>query len=251
MTWTFEYSQRIDSIMVVGLGGTGSQVGRSLARLLYDMKSRGLHIPSLHFVDPDRVEAKNVGRQMFTPADVGRYKAEVLANRFSLALGLPIRFSNVAFHGAQYRTLVIGCVDNHEARKAIHDKLSIMNLPWIDCGNHFASGQVILGTTARAESVQPKDGKFFNLPYAPLVFPQLLEPEPPRAVELSCADLVAQGDQHLFINDMIATVAMQYVYKLLLRQPITSFMTFVDLDTVTVKSVTLSPSDLGAYLPAA
>ena len=74
-------------IVLVGVGGTGSQLARCLARLLYHRQQKRQHLPEVVFVDPDVVESHNVGRQMFTPADLGQPKAAVLARRFNMALG--------------------------------------------------------------------------------------------------------------------------------------------------------------------
>jgi hypothetical protein len=113
----FEPRYAIEHVVVVGLGGTGSQLARTIARIIYDMYQNGLHTPSILFVDPDRVEEKNVGRQMFTAADVGEFKAELLTRRFNAALGLDIAWDAAPFspekHGSRYGTLLVGCVDNH------------------------------------------------------------------------------------------------------------------------------------------
>ncbi|MHB8629799.1 MAG: ThiF family adenylyltransferase, partial [Aggregatilineales bacterium] len=115
----FDFHQQISQVVLVGTGGTGSQVARSLCRIVYDLRRRGHHTPTLKFVDPDLVDAKNVGRQMFTEADVGKPKAAVLAARFNLAMGLSITAYTEPFdaekHTAHYGTLVVGCVDNHVA----------------------------------------------------------------------------------------------------------------------------------------
>src|ERR1700694_4560507 len=86
----FDFHQQISEVVLVGCGGTGSQVARTLCRVVYDLRRRDHHIPSLKFVDPDVIEMKNVGRQMFTEADIGKYKATILARRFNLAMGLNI-----------------------------------------------------------------------------------------------------------------------------------------------------------------
>lgn len=62
---TFDPNTHIQTITIVGLGGTGSQVARSVARMVYDMKAAQLHPPTLRLVDPDKVSAKNVGRQLY------------------------------------------------------------------------------------------------------------------------------------------------------------------------------------------
>ena len=86
----FDFHQQISEVVLVGCGGTGSQVARTLCRIVYDLRRRGHHVPSIKFVDPDVIEAKNVGRQMFTEADIGKFKfkATTLATRFNLAMGL-------------------------------------------------------------------------------------------------------------------------------------------------------------------
>jgi PRTRC genetic system ThiF family protein len=246
----FDTYQDIRHVVPVGCGGTGSQWARSLARTLYDMRRRGLQTPVLTFVDPDRVEAKNVGRQMYTEADVGHFKAELLARRFNYALGLEITWHNEPFdphiHIERHATLICGAVDNHAARRAIAEADTL----WIDAGNHHASGQVIVGNTGDAEQVMRAFERLddvdrptiHTLPNAGLVFPSLLEPEPePEASpDLSCAELVEAGAQHLLINDLIATIAAQYAYKLLHRQRLASFVTFVDGEALSMRSAPIT-----------
>src|SRR5271165_7335727 len=86
----FDFHQTISEVVLVGVGGTGSQVSRTLCRIVYDLRRRGQHIPSLKFVDPDIVEMKNVGRQMYLECDVNTSKSVTLARRFNLAMGLNI-----------------------------------------------------------------------------------------------------------------------------------------------------------------
>ena len=232
----FEPRYAISHVVVVGLGGTGSQLARSIARIVYDMGRHGLHTPSILFVDPDRAEERNVGRQMVTAADVGQYKAELLARRFNAALGLDIAWDAAPFdpdkHGGRYGTLLIGCVDNYLARRA----LAQVNTIWLDCGNHAESGQVICGTTSDPvlvrDALEKNNGVISALPNAAMVFPELLEAEGTSKSDahVSCADLVEAGIQHLLVNDAIAIAAASYVYRLLYRKPCQSFMTFVSLD---------------------
>src|SRR6266849_7082787 len=84
-------------LLVVGLGGTGSFLARHVACLVWLLRSAGKEV-HLTFVDPDIVEAGNIPRQNFCPAEIGRYKAEALAERytrdFGMAIGcIPTRFS--------------------------------------------------------------------------------------------------------------------------------------------------------------
>ena len=84
----FDPHAYIQRIAIIGLGGTGAQTARIVGRILYDLQRRRQHIPELVLIDPDRVAAANVGRQLFTLSDIGRYKAEVVGQRLNLGLGL-------------------------------------------------------------------------------------------------------------------------------------------------------------------
>lgn len=82
--------------------------------------------------------------------------------------------------------------------------------------------------------------------HAGLVFPALLEPEPiPRPEpQHSCADPVVAREQDLLINVGMATIASQYIYKLLHRQPVTSFVSYVSADGMSVRSVPIYRDEL-------
>ena len=133
----FDPHLQISQIVLVGCGGTGSEVARSVARMLYDMQQSRQQTPKLLLIDPDIVEMKNVGRQLFTPADVGQFKAQVLMRRFNLALGLDAvaipEALDVDKHLPDRGNLLIGCVDNHLARRELAKAEGTV---WVDAGNH-------------------------------------------------------------------------------------------------------------------
>lgn len=253
----FDPNLYIKTVTIVGLGGTGAQIARSAARILYDMKARRMHTPQLVLIDPDTVEMKNVGRQLYTAGDVGQPKAHVLMRRFNCALGLnavgiaePL---NAEKHfERQGGGIVIGAVDNHLARQELN---RVKGALWIDSGNHFSAGQVIVGNQGDREvmlrHLDGRDGKYPYLPNAALVFPQLLDPEPaaPQPTPpVSCAALVEEGSQHLLVNDWVAVVAAQYLYKLLHRSPITSFLSYISSDGIGIRSIPITRDELSAYL---
>ena len=66
----------------------------------------------------------------------------------------------------------------------------------------------------------------------------------------SCAELVVSGDQSLLINDWMASVMGSYIYKLLHRQPITSFLTFLNADDFVLQSKIINRQELEVYLGA-
>lgn len=255
---TFDPNTHIQTLTIVGLGGTGAQVARSVARMVYDMKAARMHTPQIVLIDLDKVETKNVGRQLYTEADIAQSKAHVLMRRFNMALGLDIiaidQPVNAEKHFERWGNLIVGAVDNHLARRELSKANGAV---WIDSGNHFNAGQVVIGNTSDHETamryINGQNGRYSYLPNAGLLFPALLEPEPDAKPqpepERSCAELVASREQDLLINDWMATITSQYVYKLLHRQPITSFVSYVSADGMSVRSVPMCRDELLTYLP--
>lgn len=254
---TFDPNTHIQSITIVGLGGTGAQIARSVARMIYDMKAARLHTPQIILIDPDKVEQKNVGRQLYVEADVGQPKAHILMRRFNMALGLDTiaidQSVNAERHFERWGNLIVGAVDNHLARRELANAKGAI---WIDAGNHFNAGQVVIGNTGDHEtamrSINGQNGRYAYLPNAGLLFPALLEPEPEVKLqtqpERSCAELVAAREQDLLVNDWMAVATAQYVYKLLHRQPITSFASYISADGMSVRSLPICRDELLPYL---
>lgn len=250
----FDPNHYLKSITIVGLGGTGSQVARIVGRIVYDMHRNRRHAPDILLIDPDKVEEKNVGRQLFAPCDVGQYKAEVVGKRLNYALGLATRWIpdsvDAKRHFDRYGSnIVISCVDNHLARREIHKIEGIH----ISSGNHKDAGQVVLSNSDDPDLIRRylDEEKVRYLPKEGLLFPALLEPEPQPELQpenLSCAELVAIGEQDLLINDWMATVVGQYLYKLLYRQPIYSFLSYVSADSMAIRSLAVCRNELEAYL---
>src|SRR3954447_7728273 len=153
--------EREVNVVLVGCGGTGGFLSEAICRLLIGHRSR------IHLVDPDRVEPHNVARQAFDRCDVDRFKAEVLAERLARRFEREISYSVLpydrelhakVFGGAPSDLdLIVGCVDNAAARRAIAATLDqpawtsqrVRRPWWLDCGNGRNSGQVLLGNTSR------------------------------------------------------------------------------------------------------
>jgi len=179
-----------------------------------------------------------------------------LARRFNLALGLQIgAWCEPVDHKKHLSpgNLVCGCVDNHAARAEIARGNGFV---WLDTGNGYDYGQVIVGDCDDRERIwqglrQSRNGHCSHLPHAGLLFPALLQPEPepvPHA-ERSCAELVERDEQQLFVNDLVATCAAQYLYRLLNREPLTTFASFLSLSPApTVRSLSITAAELKAYL---
>lgn len=240
------------TIALVGCGGTGSHLAQALARLAAHCRDSGGPDLTLAFIDGDIVEAKNVGRQLFSVADIGRNKAQVLAARFSALFGLeivafPYMLDTQRIQDETGYGVLVGAVDAAPGRRAISGHLGRANWRlWLDCGNHDLSGQVAVGNTHAAAGLQGalQNGLCSRLPAPSLIYPELLKDAPlrPRA---DCAAAMVDNAQSLMINAMMAAVAGQYLYQIVVQRRLTTFCTTIDLQTPTMRSLPITAAVIG------
>lgn len=113
------YKISASSIYVVGCGGVASYLLPVLIKLLAPLPVE--ERPVIHLFDGDKFEEKNIDRQLFAPAQVGMNKAEALADLYDptgIMSSINPRFLTDS-DTIEPNSLVIGCADNHAARKAI------------------------------------------------------------------------------------------------------------------------------------
>ncbi len=139
-------------VIVIGAGGTGGRVLAPLVKMLRQGDR-------LDIMDADVVEGRNLLRQHFTEKNIGVNKAEVAvsrlkgeARRVGLTLGAwPAMATAESLKGLMQEgrgfggRIIIGCVDNREARKAMEIAYkSLGSSAWLDAGNETSGGQVML-----------------------------------------------------------------------------------------------------------
>jgi PRTRC genetic system ThiF family protein len=255
-------------IVQVGVGGTGSWLALSLARILYHARQKGQAI-RLVLVDPDNVEAANVGRQLFSPAEIGVNKAEAMAFRLNLALGLDITAVAAPFtaaimpwlyrqyqrqsHYSRVRFVLVGAVDNHLARRELAKAMSLGDgrLWAVDAGNARSNGQVLLGNLTDLDQLRlDRLGLCSGLPSPYIQEPGLLEPEPADEPPLSCADLTLREEQSLLINAQVAAVAAQLVYDLVVKRTVHQYAVYFNLESPTMSSRLITKSALRRFKEA-
>lgn len=131
ISWWDQSKLRKARVLVVGAGALGNEIVKNLALL---------GIGNILIADLDRIENSNLSRSvLYRQEDNGKYKAEVAAHRareiypdlnahffngnavYDLGLGV--------FHWAD---VVIGGLDNREARLSINRNCWRCNKPWID-----------------------------------------------------------------------------------------------------------------------
>lgn len=249
--------------IVVGAGGTGSFVVPALARLIYELRQQQNKQAEMLIVDPDVVEAGNIPRSNFCFAEVGRFKAQTLAERITTAWGIETSFSCEKFDAdkhlkssnSEYRslTVVVGCVDNYLARREIHRALDefrgygdASRLWWIDGGNGRSSGQVLLGSTTK----RLKPHQYFTgtsicraLPAPTLQHPDLLEPEKATvSSEGSCPERIRLGEQGLNVNQRAAIEMAEILSSMLLTRSLKRFAVYFDLESGSSRSTYCTPA---------
>jgi PRTRC genetic system ThiF family protein len=258
--------EREATLVLVGGGGTGGFLAEALCRLLIGKAAR------LYLVDPDRVEPHNVARQCFDRSDVGAFKAEVLAERLARRFGREVGYSVLPYDGEVHAevfgdarsrlNLLIGCVDNSAARRAIAATLDEraarsgyssqhQTVWWLDCGNGRNSGQVLLGNATRPDglrgSFRASVGLCRALPAPSLQRPDLLDAHPPRLPAPDCAEAVVAGDQGATINQVVAAIAASYVEHLL-AGTCAWMASYFDLDDGTLRCVPPDPKTVAGLV---
>ena len=226
-------------IVMLGAGGTGGHIAPHLYRLLHALNRK----VSIIIADGDIVEQKNIVRQNFISADLGRNKAQVLAERYASAFGMEVSYIP-EFIETEYRltqfvcsdfgldynyypypkidgiTILIGAVDNNRSRQLCHEVFKkSANLIYIDSGNGEFTGQVVCGIR--------RNGRTYYKPIGD-VFPDILTATDKFPTELSCAEAAVSAPQSIVANIMAATAVISYLYNILI------------LGSIDVRSVTFS-----------
>ncbi|WP_242052480.1 PRTRC system ThiF family protein [Dysgonomonas sp. GY75] len=216
------------TVCLIGCGGTGSQVLTALARINYSLQALG-H-PGLYVItyDPDEVSESNVGRQLFSPPDIGRNKAILLTTRVNAFYGtaweaVPDYFNEKT--GIQCN-FTLSCVDNIKSRLEIsallkeYAKSSSYREPymtgyyWLDFGNGRDTGQVALGSLDIIK--QPESDLFDTVNRLPLLTERFkLEKVREEDSGPSCSHADALRQQDLFINSTLALLGCDMLWQML------------------------------------
>ena len=221
--------ERPVKIVMLGAGGTGGYAAPHIYRLIHTLNR------PVHFLvaDGDIVEEKNLVRQNFIHADLGRNKAAVMAERYASAFGMEIAYlpefienedALAALTAPDYSrkelAILIGAVDNNRSRQMCHEAfMRAKELVYIDSGNGQYTGQVVCGIR--------RNGRTYYKPVGTL-YPDILEDTDKFPTELSCAEAAVSAPQSVVANVMAATAILSYLYDILV------------LGDITVRNVTFS-----------
>ena len=231
--------ERFD-VALIGAGGNGSQMLTCLARLHHAMVALGHPGFDVTVYDPDTVSEANVGRQMFSPADAGQAKADVITYRVNAFFGLAWKARAERFdtdgRSGMCVDLNIVCVDSRAARREIRErvaKTTAMNgLVYVmDLGNRAADGQVILGQIGRHRNAKPRAEGHLDLPDPYALLPDLVKTKGAEDTAPSCSLAEALQRQELFVNDDVTRAASQILWHLLRRGRLDWHGAFVNCNT--------------------
>lgn len=216
-----KYSKKAPvKIVVLGAGGTGGYVIPHLYRLGYASE----HPTRIIVCDGDVTEQKNLIRQNFVEQDIGRNKAQVLAERYAAAFGIECEYrpefietqeelytltepDRVPYPMEPQRVILLGCVDNNKSRRLCHEAFcQSQDLVYIDSGNEEFSGQVVCGVRRNGRTIfKPVGG----------IAPEILKAQDRFPSEISCAEAAQADPQSMAANIMAATVMVDMVYNIL------------------------------------
>ena len=222
---THEIADRTN-IIIVGCGGTGGFVAESICRLLTGRDD------SITLIDHDRVEPHNLLRQNFYKEDIGQFKSRALAERLARSYGRIIGYSthplsettNINDMGTpSYESqLIIGCVDNARARRAMNQHLNANNRRWlIDAGNGANWGQVLIGNSTAQQLTKNNVESLFRgniclrAPGPAVQRPDILTTIPETPPDIDCAQAMDLTDQDPTINGTMAALVIQVTRRIL------------------------------------
>ena len=199
-------------VRMVGAGGIAHWLWESLFRYLLSLDEQS----NVVIIDGDDIEPGNLTRQFF-PNDLGKSKAEVLAQRaveqFDLsgkitvrAVGQYLNNETVKAHRVSWignGYLFLGCVDNDRSRVFLEDEVfRLRNFIYVTGGNDDTEGQAIGCAKRLGRRVLPRISE---------VAPEILDDEGPLPGE-GCLE---SGPQTVLANKGVALAMEVLVHHLL------------------------------------
>ncbi len=228
------------TINLIGCGATGSEVIRHLAKMngaLHALGHAGFHVVAS---DPDTIGIENIYRQPFTEQELGLNKASQLISKINRSFGTQWQSTYLDWNlkkgermpKSHCANITISCVDKVPVRKQIQDAFHRQQpaygnhsnpIFWIDFGNGFDFGQVVLmDIFEMPENRKNTPEKFKSILD---IYPDMQD----HAEEPSCSLAVSLGRQDLFINSILADLGMRMLWNILRTASITKNAIFVNM----------------------
>lgn len=210
------WAERPIKILLIGAGGTGSDLIVRLAKLHRQLIALGS--PGLEVVvyDPDYISETNVGRQHFSPSSIGLNKAIALVHSINLAYAvswkaIPRAFDVQDGDAMRGTDLVITAVDKASFRASLaraYRHWSSGTL-WLDTGNGSDSGNVVLGHLGYRDSQEHRLPNVFDL------WPELESMDAKDEEAPSCSAEESIQRQSWPVNQTAALLAAEILWTLI------------------------------------
>lgn len=242
------------TVFVVGAGGTGSQVITNLARM--DMALQALGHPGLHVTvfDPDIITEANIGRQLFSEAELGQNKAMAIVTRINRFFGSTWVAESCHYpppvpdkENPSLANILITCTDNVRSRLDLwrylkgYRETNISNeespIYWMDFGNAQLTGQVFIGTV-RNKIKQPTSDEYMPVPKMNVITEEVkYSAVKEKDSGPSCSLAQALEKQDLFVNSMLAQVGCDILWKMFKEGRTLYRGAYVNLNTLRVNPI--------------
>ena len=184
------------NIYIIGAGGVGSWLAPSLALLTSPQQ--------ITVIDADVLEEKNLDRQLFTERDLGRSKAEALAERYK-CLSRAEWFCEglMQFDEDDW---IIACVDNHMARRAALG----------ECDRHGCRAIFAANETNSAEAYYYQPDWKGSAVDPRVYFPDILtdRSNDPRQRSIGCTGEAQQNNPQLVTSNSLAASLAGHLFAL-------------------------------------
>jgi hypothetical protein len=194
------YKIAVNDVYIIGCGGVASWLLPPLIKLF----RRQTPEPNLILVDGDKLEKRNLDRQLFSPDCIGMHKAEALCgiHRHSY---MSMSFRNeYMLEGMELapNSLVLGCADNHVSRKVILASIDRFGGRAIIGGNEYTDAEAYVYEAAwRGTALDPR--KF----YPEILTDQRDDPTRPT----SCQGVAAEAHPQLVLANFAAANHMLWL----------------------------------------
>ena len=232
---TLDIDNKKFDIVVVGCGGTGSQLIPFLMQLSNNIKDK---IKSITLIDGDVYEDSNLRNQKITKSDVGFKKAKVLAERYSYIFEeLDINYYDeyiLSWHTLDditgYNVILLGCTDNNPSRRILCEfmnKCDNKNIIYIDSGNGTDNriGQIVVGYKDYGNKILNHVGDIFT---------DIYSEENTIKSEEHCFDVINEKPQNIATNIYAAANVFNVITNILMFGKIENNVLFFNADKINV-----------------
>lgn len=202
--------------VIIGLGGIGSHLVEPLNRYLLSLGKEEASKHEIQFVDGDKYEPSNVGRQNFAESLIGMNKATAQETIFNARFpNNDVVISSVADYIGENNvadiitegSTVFSCVDNHVCRRIVSKHCqTLKDVLLISGGNELYDGNV--------QAFCRKDGKSLNLPIEER-HPEIGTTEDGDRAKMSCEELaqLPSGGQVIITNFAVSSLMLNLFYS--------------------------------------